>query len=167
MKWLIIVFIIMSLIGSVMWVMPTPRQKFQAQLRLKARALGFQVQLVQLHLPRQRGEVEPETPTLPAYRLMRQNLSRQERDALTPWRVCRVDNIANTGLPEGWSWSEGEGALGGEALKRVRDAIATLPEDVLAIESTPLQLSVFWNEGDEAGLTVIKDALMPLLEAKV
>ena len=37
MKIFIIVVIVASLLGSFMWMMPTQREKFQAQLRLKAK----------------------------------------------------------------------------------------------------------------------------------
>ncbi len=167
MKWLIISVVVLSLIGSVMWAMPTPRQRFESRLRLKGRALGFQVQLAQLQLPRARGEVEAERISAPAYRLMRTNLSRAERDQWRTWRVCRLDAIANNGLPEGWCWGEGEGVLDAAELALLAQMIDALPKDVLAIESTPLQLSVFWHEGREEGLDAIHAAMQPLLERKI
>lgn len=167
MKWLIISLIVMSLIGSVMWVMPTPRQKFQARLRLRARTLGFQVQLVRLELPRARGETEGEVIDIPVYRLPRLKLERKQRDGWIEWQVCRVDTLATSGLPAGWSWRKGEGALPAASLELLDAVIQALPEDVLALESTPIHLSVFWQEGEDGGLERIHEVVQPLLEARV
>lgn len=167
MKWLIISVVMMSLIGSVMWVMPTPRQRFQAQLRLRARQLGFQVQLVKLELPRATGEMEGESISVPVYRLPRHNLSREQKERWVPWTICRVSTLATAGLPEGWSWIRGEGRLSPAALESIAKAISELPDDVVAMESTPIHLSVFWNEGEGQALEQIKRASEPLLEARV
>lgn len=167
MKWLIISVVVMSLIGSIMWAMPTPRQRFESRLRLQGRALGFQVQLSRLQLPRARGEVEGEQISVPAYRLMRTNLSRIERDQWQNWRICKRETVANIGLPSDWCWSEGEGKLSDGQLALLNGLIDALPQDVVAIESTPLQLSVFWYEGREEDLPLIHAAMQPLLEQKV
>ena len=167
MQWLIISLVVMSLIGSVMWVMPTPRQKFQARLRLRARTLGFQVQLAQLQLPRAQGEMEAETLSVPVYRLARTNLNRAERDAWVAWTVCRVETVANQGLVPGWSWIKGEGALPASALALLNEVLSRLPADVVALESTPIHLSAFWHEHDDGGLEQIHAEITPLLEAKI
>lgn len=167
MKWLIITLVVSSLIGSVMWVMPSPRERFQAQLRLKARALGFQVQIAQLTLPRQRGETEGETLSVPVYRQLRSNLSGKEKDRWISWQVCHAETLATTGLPDGWSWIKGEGQLSADALEKLRQTLNGLPDDVVALESTPIHLSVFWRERDERSLESIKTAIDPLIEAKV
>ncbi|WP_432698649.1 hypothetical protein ACQUQP_09975 [Marinobacterium sp. YM272] len=167
MKWLIITLVVSSLIGSVMWVMPSPRERFQAQLRLKARGLGFQVQIAQLNLPRQRGEMEAETLSVPVYRQLRTNLSGKEKSDWRSWQVCRAETLATEGLIDGWSWINGEGSLSPAALERLCQTLTALPEDVLALESTPIHLSVFWKEKDERSLEQIKQAIDPLIEAKV
>jgi len=167
MKWLIIVFVVMSLIGSVMWVMPTPRQRFQAQLRLRARKLGFQVQLVKLQLPRQRGEVEAETLDIPAYRMLRSNLSREERDGWRNWQMFRGETLANTGLAPGWSWIRGERTLSETALSQVNRLLEQLPSDVVALESSPVHVTAFWQEGEDADLERIAELLKSMIDARV
>ncbi|KEA62805.1 hypothetical protein ADIMK_3277 [Marinobacterium lacunae] len=167
MKWLIIVFVIMSLIGSVMWVMPTPRQRFQAHLRLKARTLGLQVQLVTLKLPRMTGEMEGESISVPAYRLLRTNLSRAQKESWCSWQVCRGETLANTGLGQGWSWITGEGLLPGTVLEHVNAVLERLPDDVVALESTPIHMTAFWHESDEATLERLAGILKELVEVRV
>lgn len=167
MKIAIIVFIVLSLLGSVMWVMPTRRERFQAKLRLKARTEGFQVQLVHLEGPREQGEMEPTTQNVPAYRLMRLGLRKEEAAEITPWQVFKANALANEGLPAGWSWKRGERQLEDRALARLSLVIEQMPEDIVAIESTPVQVSAYWREGQEDDMATIKAALNQLLEARI
>lgn len=167
MKWLIITLVVSSLIGSVMWVMPSPRERFQANLRLKARALGFQVQIAQLAMPRQKGEMDAETLSVPVYRQIRTNLSSQQKDNWLSWHVCRAETLAQEGLPEGWSWISGEGRLAAGPLEKLCQTLDSLPADVIALESTPIHLNVFWREGDEASLERINHAIDPLIDARI
>lgn len=151
MKWAIIVLIMMSLIGSMMWVMPTPRQRFQSKLRLDARKHGFQVSLGKLSLPRAEGEMEAEELNTPLYRLNRTGLERKERDQFVGWAVARMTAIGRDGLPEGWSWVRGEGALPAERLKQLADWLQALPKEVDAVESDSLHLCLYWREPERVG----------------
>lgn len=167
MKWFIIIGVMLSLVGSAMWVMPTQRQKFQAKLRLHARTLGFNVQLARLDAPRAAGEMEGETISVPAYRLLRTNMERKDSDELVVWQVFRLQSMANTGLLDGWSWMHGENELTNEQLVLLNDVLATLPDDVAALESNPVQVTAYWHErGDEAVLVEIKEQLDRVLESK-
>lgn len=164
MKWIIIIVIMMSLIGSMMWVMPTPRQKYQAALRMKAKKMGFLVQLERLTAPRAKGEMEPESRDITAYRVIREGLNREEKNHFTTWQIFRLESISDIGLPSGWSWSEGERALSEKQLDRLAEVISKLPEGVFSLESTPIHAGVYWNEegGDEA-LDEIKTLLDSLV----
>lgn len=166
MKWMIIILIMMSLIGSMMWVMPTPRQKYQAKLRLQAKQIGFRVQLERVTLPRAKGEMEPETTTVTAYRLIRNRRDKKPAQTHTPWTVYRIAAVADLGLPQGWSWGLGEKTLSQPQLDMLADIIEAMPDDVLAIQSNPVEVGVFWSEeGGEAMLDLIKTQLERLLDA--
>ena len=168
MEWLIIGLVLAFLVSSVMWVMPSPRQRHQGVLRMRARQLGIQVQLAHLSLPRAKGEVDAETVIVPAYRFVRQNLSRSERDGWREWQVHRMDTINNEGLPDGWSWIKGEGCLSSTAFAQLEGLLKALPEDVVGVESTPLYLSLYWHErGDAAQLGWLHAQIQPLLENKL
>lgn len=167
MKWFIIIGVMLSLVGSAMWVMPTKRQKFQAKLRLHARTLGFNVQLARLEAPRAAGEMEGETISVPAYRLLRTNMERKDSDGLVVWQVFRLQSMATTGLVEGWSWMHGENELTQTQLNVLNDVLSSLPKDVTALESNPVQVTAYWHErGDEAVLAEIKERLDRILDAK-
>lgn len=151
MKWAIIVLIMLSLIGSMMWVMPSPRQRFQSQLRLEARKLGFQVQLSRLEIPRAKGEMESEVINIPAYRMLRGKLDRSAKEQWVEWMVARVDAMAADGLPQGWSWAKGERSLNPVKLNALSDWLNQLPEEVVAVESTAIHLTLYWREPERAG----------------
>ncbi|NVK41314.1 MAG: hypothetical protein HWE39_08720 [Oceanospirillaceae bacterium] len=164
-KWAIIVLIMMSLVGSVMWAMPTRRQTEQGHLRARARTLGFQVQLVTLTGPRASGEAEAEEFRRPAYRLLRQGVDARVRERLQPWRVFRVRSLAREGLPDGWSWTIGERQLGAGQLKQLAAVLETLPGDVVAVESTPIHVSALWGEhGSVEDLERIRDGLQQIIK---
>ena len=168
MKWAIIIVVMLSLIGSIMWVMPTPRQRFQAQLRAKAKPMGFQVQMVRLTAPRAAGEVDAEKYSVMAYRLYRHNMDKKTAALLQPWHAFRVEAIANDGLPDGWSWGFGEGVLSEASQQLLKEVIDALPTGVSSIESTPIHVTAHWDEeGTFDDLELIKTQLDRIVEAKV
>ncbi len=166
MNWLVIVLIVMAMVGSIMWVMPTPRQRAQALLRQCAMRAGLQVQLVRMSLPRALGEAEPDERNCVAYRLLRRR--KGPRAELVTWQIFKLQSHANVGLPEGWSWSKGEGLLAAPALALIAELIQVLPKDVYGLESTPINVSVYWEEhGTPETVESIQQLLNRLLEAGV
>lgn len=163
--WGIIVLIMLSLIGSMMWAMPTPREKAQALVRSKARTLGLQVQMVRLAAPRATGEAEAEEYERAAYRHLRHGLSAAQRERLQPWQLFRLESLANEGLPAGWSWKQGERMLSREQLDMLAEALPGLPEDVVALESTSLYVTAFWGErGGVEGVEKIQAVLRKIAD---
>lgn len=165
MKWTIIILITMSLLGSIMWAMPSPRQRFLAKLRQQASQHGFQVQMVRMTPPRAAGQVEPETLMATAYRLPRYNLDKEHRNHFIEWQVFRQVAVANEGLPENWCWGRGERCLDESQLAILNDFIEQLPAGVSSIESTPIHISLYWDErGDENSLDEFQVQLKPFID---
>jgi len=164
---LIIAFVVLSLVGSVMWVMPTKRDKHLAQLRMQAKRAGFQVQLTKLVYPREKGLIEQRKVSTVAYRLLRGKISQEEHHNWPSWRVAKCDTNACEGLIDGWGWAVGERTLATDKIAVLNDIITKLPEDVLGVESTPVHLSVFWSEQDAADMLEIKLQLERLIENSV
>ena len=168
MEWVISIVVMLSLIGSIMWIRPSPRERMVSQVRLHARKLGFIVQIAQLETTRAKGEMEPEKVRLPAYRILRNDLSRDEKDRWTSWQIFRTDNVANQGLPQGWSWKKGEYELSKDACEIISQLIGQLPKEVRALESSPMHFSVYWREaGGIEQLDAIHLAIQPILKAKI
>ncbi|GAB2590211.1 hypothetical protein [Nitrincola alkalisediminis] len=167
MEWVISIVVMLSLVGSVMWIKPSPRERMQSQIRLHARALGFIVQIATIETPRAKGEMDVERKRLPAYRILRSDLSRDEKDQWNSWQAFRVENVANQGLPSQWSWKRGEGVLTSEQCQMLSAVIESLPESVFALESSPMHFTVYWREsGGPEVLDQIKAAIEPVLKAK-
>lgn len=168
MKWMIIVLIMMSLIGSMMWVMPTKRQKYQAALRLKAKSQGFLVQLEKVKPPRAKGELEADLRDMTAYRILRHGLSQKEKNAFNDWQIFKVAAVANIGLPEGWSWASGERSLSDAELDKLNALITTLPDGVFSIESNAVYMGVHWDEeGGEQTMQDMYGDLQKFTELKI
>lgn len=163
----IIVFVVMSLLGSLMWMMPSKREKLLATLRLDARKAGFTVQLVHVEPPRAEGEYESDTINVAAYRMSRNN-SHKKQPETVPWQVFRVKAISCDGLTEGWSWKIGERMLSSSHLAVLNEVIKALPDDVVGLESTPIHVSAYWKElsGIES-MEIIKNVLEKLKKANL
>ena len=168
MEWVISIAVMLSLIGSIMWIRPSPREHLLSKIRLHARQLGFTVQIAHLETPRGKGQLEPEKIRVPAYRILRNELSRDERDQWTSWQIFRIENVANQGLPKGWSWKRGECQLSSSACAQIAALIQALPPEVVALESSPVHFSVYWREsGGPEQLDAIHAALQPILKARI
>jgi hypothetical protein len=164
----IIVFVVLSLLGSVMWMMPTKREKYLAKLRLEARKHGFTVQLIRVEPPRAQGEYDIDTKNVAAYRLIRKKDEKNRQPDTQPWQIFKVDSIANEGLKQGWSWKIGERTLNKAQLALLNDVIDLLPDDVIGLESTPIHVSGYWSENtDVEGMDQLKKALLQLMEHKI
>lgn len=161
MNWVVITLIFLAIIGSMMWMKPSPRQRMQAELRQQAMRLGFQVQISRLTLPRALGEAFGEERNCVAYRLPR---LAKEQGKPPEWQIFRLESHANVGLPEGWSWAKGEGYQSETELDRILALIGSLPETVYGIESTPVSVSIYWDElGTPETIEQLKQQLDRLL----
>lgn len=168
MEWVISIVVMLSLLGSIMWLRPSPRERMVSIVRLHARQLGFSVQIAHLETPRAKGEMEPEKIRVPAYRMLRSDLSSDQRDQWASWQIFRTENVANQGLPAGWSWKRGEYQLSSAACEQIAALIQTLPPEVIALESSPVHFSVYWREsGGPEQLDRIHAALQPILKARI
>jgi len=168
MHWVIITFVMLSLLGSLMWIKPSPREKMQAAMRLHAKQLGFMVQIARVETTRGKGEMEVEKISVPAYRILRDDLPQALRDRWISWQIFRVENVADSGLPAGWSWKKGEGKLPAATLTLIRELIEQLPADVIALESSSVHFTVYWRErGDLATLDRMREQINPILDAQV
>jgi hypothetical protein len=166
MNWIIITLVVLALIGSVTWVMPTPRQRLQAELRKQAMQRGLQVQLTRLLFPRGIGESTPEERPCIAYRLARTPEYRNGKTPTRPWHIFKIHSHATRGLPDGWCWSKGEDELDEQQLALITDLIRFLPGDTFSIESTPIAASIYWAEsGDSSSVQLIQEQLKRVLTA--
>ena len=145
-QWLIVVLVVLSLAGSVSWVMPTPVQRAQAKIRKLAMAQGVQVRIGKLQGPREQGEVAPDSHLATGYWLPRDSKVARTMSQTHNWEIFKANGLNTKGLPAGWCWNRGEGALNASQLQQVADLIASLPKDVYAMGGSPISAIVYWHE---------------------
>jgi hypothetical protein len=138
-------------IGPLMWLRPTPRERRLAALRGAAQSAGLRVtmrQLPKLDLaPEER--VTPGGRPLPATRELAVYLHPLEPKlrALPVWRILR----GSDGLPAwpGWVFEAGrkpDSPWLGRLLATLAPQVAGVPADVVALECDPFTLGAYWLE---------------------
>jgi hypothetical protein len=138
--WLITVFGILAVLGSVLWLKPSPAQQRQVRLRALARQLGIDVRLAQLPQTRRERVRQQATDAGVVYRLLRFDL-----DVRLPRDYVLVRENADS------QWeAQTEELLPGRLQQALDDVLPTLPRDIVAIEITAHGPGVYWRErGDE------------------
>ncbi|SDK23273.1 hypothetical protein [Microbulbifer yueqingensis] len=145
---LIILLAVALVIGPVMWLKPSGRDRRLASLRQRAAAAGMIVQMSAL--PESRGE-----GTAAVY------IARWEdpRRLLTGW-VLELQRMAHDMHFSGrWDWRNDRSAPE-KAWQLLREMLAALPDDALGIHATQAGLGVQWREqtGDR-GMDMLVTAL--------
>ena len=149
-KTLIVLFVCLSRVGSVAWVMPTPAQRAQAKIRQLAMTKGLKVNVGKLKGPREEGHLAPESHLATSYGLPRAT-TRSRSDGMMAmkkeaWEVFKAGGLNTKGLPKGWCWNRGEGTLTSEQLILLAKLIERLPSDVYALGATPIMVHAYWHE---------------------
>jgi hypothetical protein len=154
--WLAMIFIALAVIGSVMWVRPSPRDQKLAKWRQEALMAGLKVRLQTLKAEPKNSGVREDVEGV-TYELFNPEPDKLDK---TTWAIVRVDAWLKDGLPEGWSWYGQEAQIDLNSVKQMIDA---LPVEVNAIERTPVSSRIIWNEsGKEFDAVKLKEYLQTL-----
>ena len=145
-QWLIVLLVILSLVGTVAWAMPTPLQRAQARLRKHAMHKGIHVRISKRQWPRERGAMSTDSYMAVGYGLLRPSGHGRKLVPDNRWEICRADGWHTKGLPKGWCWQYGEDNLPTKPLQRLTALLDNMPADVYAVASTPLAVMVYWHE---------------------
>lgn len=136
---LIIVLAVILILGSALWVLPSPRQREQMNMRREAMLKGLQVKLTKIKDLEYPGE---ETHCI-AYRLARQ---REQGLKAQAWMLYRHAQSNEELQIPGWLYDRSEGAHRFGDVQPISELLAQLPDDVIAVQSSGSALSVYWNE---------------------
>lgn len=160
----IIVAVAGMLIGSLAWLLPSPRERKQMELRQTALRLGIHTKIVDLSTVIDEARAQP-THCI-AYAL-----SRPIPIETNGWQVAREyradqAGLIHEGLPAGWYWSLGD--IPSVITKQyLKDILPTLNSDILAVESTAFNTIIYWKEhGDISDVEQIANTLKKLIELK-
>tara|TARA_R110002012_G_scaffold67406_1_gene175728 strand:- start:11611 stop:12129 length:519 start_codon:yes stop_codon:yes gene_type:complete len=137
MEWFIIVFIVMFVMGPVMWLKPSPRQKRQGALRANVTQHGVSVKLEKppLHyfkgtMPAYRWHFPPLAPG-PEFLLVRDS---DASEALEPYHA-------------GWRWRIAPlRPLPDSATQALTMLLERLPQDAVVLQSSSEAITLWWWE---------------------
>jgi hypothetical protein len=151
----IIVMAITLIVGSMLWVLPSPKERRQMRLRQLAMDKGLRVQLTRIKDMGSPGKMLD----CVAYRLS-EGAHKSDRQN---WKLFRTTEEWRMDI-NGWSFGKTLKKENFPDIEAIKDCVTQLPEDCVVVESTKYAVSIYWNEqGDENTLVDIEEVLKKLL----
>lgn len=150
MDWMAVIIMALALamvIGPVLFMQPTKRQRRLAHLRAQATAMGLSVQM---------EKIKDET-----YGVYQKSwpLTGKERRKLQPWRAERMPYAHGLHLAQYWQVNNPQ-ALTPVLREQLDSALAKVPPGVVAVEVSAAGARCFWNErGGEQTLLALAEWL--------
>lgn len=136
-----LIAVVLVVVGSVVWVRPSPRDKKLADWRRDALVAGMKVKLEGFKAdPKQSGIRADIEGT--SYQLF--NSTPDKQDKLVWAVVLDEDGWLKDDLPEGWSWYKEQ--VSDSLIAKVNDQIKKAPLDIIGIERTPFMSRIVWKE---------------------
>lgn len=137
--WVVIVFAVLVVAGSVAWVRPSPRDKRLAEWRRNAIVSGLKVKLEGIAAEPKKSGIREDIEGV-SYILYNHAPIKGDDSC---WQVVQCDGWLKNRLPDGWSWH-------GKEVERLAGAIEGLiegaPLPIIAIERTPNLSRIIWKE---------------------
>lgn len=176
MAWLWISLLFLGVLAPVFLLLPSPRERQQARLRLHARSLGLEVKLA--HLKKIKASAEDYAdasgrPQNPVIKCLRYGLIFDSNKCSVffgqSWCLYYLSGLSGgtsgllpfDGLAS-WYYHEEAPKLAPQEADReaLARALSVLPKGVLGFECQPPRLAVFWlEEGEQAEVEAIYHAL--------
>ena len=154
--WLVMIVVALIVVGSVVWIRPSPRDQKLAKWRRDAIVAGLKVRMQTLKAEPKNSGIRDDVEGI-TYEWYNPEPDKLDK---SNWAVVKVDGWLKEGLPEGWSWYDKEATSN---LDDIVNAIETLPLKVNAIERTPISSRIIWNEnGKEFDAQMLKRYLQKL-----
>lgn len=154
---LIVVFIVVSLMGSALWIMPSKREREKMDLRMLARKLGMTVKLTSINLPDKWDKVT-ESKKVCAYHIYRDKpLKEFDEVNIYPYEVWKHPELCN-----GWVSSK-EIDISNDVKGKLEQRHGAL----VSLQVTADRVSAFWHEnGDSSAVNDIKLIMEGLLDLR-
>ena len=159
MVYVFIGLVLLLIIGPIIAVLPSPRQKEQMALRQLAMGLGMNVELTSITDPVPKQDkyisslgksLEPILKVI-AYRKARKMPEEWRRATIVNWAIERRLESADDDLPANWCWvDERPATLPMAFVTHLGMALAELPDDVARVDEMNRVLSVYWHERNDA-----------------
>ncbi|MBD3648016.1 MAG: hypothetical protein HUJ31_11330 [Pseudomonadales bacterium] len=169
MVYLLIGAVILLIVGPIIAVLPSKRQREQMAMRKKAMAAGVSIEFTSIEDPDPDPEKYLSNTGKPLERIMRVVAYRVLRPKPSSWRqMPRIDWCAvRTGasgsgeLPDGWQWANQLPAeMSNELRSFLVNGLQKMPNDVVRVDEVRFVISAYWNErGGDEDLSIIMDFL--------
>ena len=175
MTWLIVALLLIAAFGPMLWLLPTRKDRRLARMRARARTLGLSVQLT----PIRKRDATPDevvsaggnrkNPTLTVAAYRRPVV--RPMNYVPPWKVDRSSSGDAGPLP-GWMWDVRPAAPESGQLEEVWRLVDALPDDVVSVEATRLDVAAFWlerasDDAAESAVNSLDSALGEIAEAMI
>lgn len=158
MNWWVLVVLLgvaVMVIGPVMMLQPSARDRSLTRLRQRAAEAGLEVRMREL--PRQATDLEAPGQK-PAYRLA----AGKGGGPREPWVLVRAAYEHESHLLGHWAW-QGAGRPGPAERRTLETILPTLPKSARAVEGDATGWAVYWDElGGESALEKVTSVLRAL-----
>lgn len=149
-----VIAVILVVVGSVVWVRPSPRDKKLAAWRQQALISGLKVKLEGFRADPKVSGIRDDIEGV-SYQLF--NSQPNKKDEMV-WAVVLDEGWLQDHLPEGWSWYKEQPKE--PLVDLIVEQIKKAPLDIIGIERTPYMSRIVWKEtGKNFDPTVLKQFL--------
>ena len=141
---LVIAILAMLLVlGSFLWMRPSPRDQFLSKLRSQALMSGFRISSLKLPDMSESGRINHHQEIITIYV---KTLAVVKQTSI-PYTVMRTTGEAGIYLPGGWDWHNRRD-LSEPLMKSIGHFVASLPISVSVVTVDQSQASISWDEKD-------------------
>ena len=151
--WVIVAgFALLMVLGSIVWIMPSKRDRRIARLRQAAILKGVRVKLMDFPVINMSGRVEEASVSGAAYSLCDFDFS----GVHAGWMLIRNLGEAEES-PEGWGWYINQSSLPEPVISHISHLLEKYQDQLLAVSILSGSVSLGWNEqGAEEDLDEFK-----------
>ncbi|MFP8965470.1 hypothetical protein ACKC9G_02660 [Pokkaliibacter sp. CJK22405] len=135
------VLVIVLLMGSIFWVMPSAAQKRVMNLRQNALSMGLRPSVQRITRIREPGESE----VLPQSLLLYSKLRQQTCQRMT-WQLERREGFDPVTGVNGWFWKDKPAELAEKDETHLREILSQVPASVDLVLVSSMGVSLHWNE---------------------
>ncbi|NVK38265.1 MAG: hypothetical protein HWE18_10090 [Gammaproteobacteria bacterium] len=155
--WFAIILVTLVVVGSVVWIRPSPRDQKLAKWRRDAIVAGMKVRMQTLKAEPKNSGIRDDVSGV-TYEWFNPQSDKKDTSS---WAVVKTQGWLTDHLPEGWSWYN-EIPANVEAQK-INEIINAAPYALNALERTPISSRIIWDEnGAEFDAQVLKAYLQQL-----
>lgn len=137
----------LMIVGSILWIMPSKRDRRIAKLRQAAILRGIKVKLMKYPMINLSGRVEEGVIDAAAYAFK----GIDEEEITAGWMLIKsyqspTEQESDSAAPEGWAWYINQQALSDDVMSHVESFLQKHSEQVQALSVMTGSITIGWNE---------------------